>query len=92
MPTYSPWDRNAFLERLRTYRFVDKWSAKPVDVNEVEWARRGWSCVDKNRVRCGVCKREVVVKVELDEEQDSDISEFCLTIPHATMEGRLIGL
>ena len=80
------------MERLRTYRFVDKWSAKPVDVNEVEWARRGWSCIDKNRVRCGVCKREVVVKVELDEEQDSDISEFCLTIPSATMEGRLIGL
>ncbi|PWW76418.1 zf-C3HC-domain-containing protein [Tuber magnatum] len=75
LPTYSPWDRNAFLERLRTYRFVDKWSAKPTDVNEVKWARRGWSCVDKNRVRCGVCKREVVVKVELDEEQDSDITK-----------------
>jgi hypothetical protein len=75
-PTYSPWDRSAFLERLRSYRFVDKWSAKPSRVNEVAWASRGWSCVEKNRVRCGVCRREVVVKVELDEEQDSDISEF----------------
>jgi hypothetical protein len=67
--TYSPWDRDAFLERLSSFRFVDKWTAKPADVNEVAWARRGWVCCDKNRVRCNTCRKEVLVKVELDDEQ-----------------------
>lgn len=70
-PAYAPWDRAAFLDRLRTYRFVDKWGAKPAAVNEVAWAKRGWVCTDKNRVRCTVCRREVVVKVEVDEEVDA---------------------
>lgn len=68
-PAYAPWDRAQFLDRLRTYRFVDKWSVKPPAVNEVEWSRRGWVCVDKNRVRCTVCAKEVVVKVDADGDE-----------------------
>lgn len=76
-PAYAPWDRPQFLSRLKTFRFVDKWSAKPSAVNEVIWAKRGWVCVDKNRVRCTVCSREVVVKIDADddglfEDQDGD--------------------
>lgn len=76
-PAYAPWDRPQFLSRLKTFRFVDKWSAKPVAVNEVVWAKRGWVCVDKNRVRCTVCSRDVVVKIDADddgisEDQDGD--------------------
>jgi hypothetical protein len=67
--TYAPWDRDAFLERLSSFRFVDKWTAKPAAVNEVAWARRGWVCYDKNRVRCNTCRKELLVKVELDDEQ-----------------------
>lgn len=70
-PAYAPWDRAAFLERLRSYS-VDKWSAKPALVNEVVWAKRGWVCTEKNRVRCTVCMKEMVVKVEVDEEVDPD--------------------
>ncbi|KAI5814111.1 C3HC zinc finger-like-domain-containing protein [Pyronema omphalodes] len=66
--TYAPWDRDAFLNRLGTFRFVDKWSAKPTAVNEVAWSKRGWICVDKNRVRCVTCKNELLVKVESDDE------------------------
>lgn len=46
---------------------------KPDAINEVQWAKRGWSCVGKDRVKCvGGCGKEIVVKVEdewkLDEE------------------------
>ncbi|KAF8471281.1 C3HC zinc finger-like-domain-containing protein [Kalaharituber pfeilii] len=71
-PAYAPWDRPQFLSRLKTFRFVDKWTAKPAPVNEVVWAKRGWVCVDKNRVRCTVCSREVVVKIETDEAAEAD--------------------
>lgn len=76
-PAYAPWDRPQFLSRLKTFRFVDKWSAKPPAVNEVVWAKRGWVCVDKNRIRCTVCSRDVVVKIDADddglgEEEDGD--------------------
>lgn len=67
-PAYAPWDRNAFLARLSTYRFVDKWTAKPAAVNEVAWSKRGWVCIDKNRVMCTVCHRELLVKVEGEDD------------------------
>ncbi|KAG8532916.1 uncharacterized protein KY384_002794 [Bacidia gigantensis] len=64
-PNFAPWDREQFLQRLKTFRFVDKWAAKPEGVGEVEWAKRGWSCVGRERVRClGGCEGEVVVSLE----------------------------
>ncbi|EPS42028.1 hypothetical protein H072_4014 [Dactylellina haptotyla CBS 200.50] len=78
---YAPWDRNEFLQRLETFRSVSSWSSKPERVNEVEWAKRGWVCMQngKNRVRCtSHCGGELVVKVEFDgfevtsEEEEAD--------------------
>ncbi|KAK2740163.1 hypothetical protein FQN55_009004 [Onygenales sp. PD_40] len=72
-PNFVPWDRERFLERLETFRRVDRWSPKPPAINEVQWAKRGWSCVDVMRVECvGGCGRAVVVKLpeEADEEED----------------------
>ncbi|KAL3464038.1 C3HC zinc finger-like-domain-containing protein [Aspergillus heterothallicus] len=69
-PTFVPWDRDRFLERLETFRRVDRWSPKPSGVNEVEWAKRGWICTDVARVTCvGSCGGSLVVKIpdELDE-------------------------
>ncbi|KAL6230564.1 hypothetical protein BDW75DRAFT_222241 [Aspergillus navahoensis] len=69
-PSFVPWDRERFLERLETFRRVDRWSPKPSAVNEVEWAKRGWICTDVSRVTCvGGCGGSVVVKIpdELDE-------------------------
>lgn len=69
-PNFVPWDRERFLERLETFRRVDRWSPKPAAINEVEWAKRGWSCTDIMRVTCvGGCGSSVVVKLpdELDE-------------------------
>lgn len=77
-PNFVPWDRERFLERLETFRRVDKWSSKPPAVNEVEWAKRGWSCTDTERVSCvGGCGGSVVVKLpdELDELDGYDIEK-----------------
>ena len=75
-PNFAPWDRNQFLERLKTFRHVDKWLGKPGRINEVQWAKRGWSCVGRNTVRClGGCEVSIVIKVEedpLDTENQRD--------------------
>lgn len=43
--------------------------SKPEPINEVEWAKRGWRCVGKERVGCvGGCAKEVVIKLEEDPE------------------------
>lgn len=63
-PNFAPWDRTQFLQRLETFRHVDKWMGKPEKVNEVQWARRGWSCIGKERVGCvGGCEKEVVIQL-----------------------------
>lgn len=65
MPNFAPLDRGQFLSRLKTFRHVDKWASKPAEVNEVQWAKRGWSCVGKERVACvGGCGQELVVMLE----------------------------
>lgn len=69
-PTFVPWDRERFLERLETFRRVDRWSPKPSVISEVVWAKRGWICTDVSRVSCASgCGGSVVVKLpdELDE-------------------------
>lgn len=72
-PNFAPWDRMQFLQRLETFRHVDKWTGKPEKVNEVQWARRGWSCVGKERVGCvGGCGKEAVIKLEDDGTANQD--------------------
>ncbi|KAI4130934.1 MAG: hypothetical protein LQ347_003189 [Umbilicaria vellea] len=66
-PNFTPWDRGQFLDRLKTFRHVDKWMSKPEAINEVQWAKRGWRCVGKERAGCvGGCGKEVVIKLEED--------------------------
>lgn len=65
LPNFAPWDREQFLDRLKTFRHVDKWMSKPEQITEVQWAKRGWSCVGKERVGCvGGCETELVIKLE----------------------------
>lgn len=64
-PSFAPWSHDAFVKRLRTYSPVTMWHPKPDSVNEVEWAKRGWSCVETNTVACkGGCNQRVVVNVD----------------------------
>ncbi|KAI9869630.1 MAG: hypothetical protein M1830_005272, partial [Pleopsidium flavum] len=75
-PNFVPLDRGQFLARLKTFRHVDKWTSKPARVNEVQWAKRGWSCVGKERVGCvGGCGKELVIKLERMEEDTKEATE-----------------
>ncbi|MCJ1478415.1 hypothetical protein MMC13_007095 [Lambiella insularis] len=66
-PNYTPWDRNDFLERLKTFQDTYNWRDKPEKVNEVQWAKRGWRCVGRNRVACAGCGKQAVIILEHDE-------------------------
>ncbi|MCJ1400563.1 hypothetical protein MMC11_003769 [Xylographa trunciseda] len=69
-PAFTPWDREDFLRRLETFRHPYLWMTKPDKVNEVQWARRGWRCVGKDRVACSACHKELVMILEPDEPAD----------------------
>ncbi|MCJ1380124.1 hypothetical protein MMC17_003227 [Xylographa soralifera] len=69
-PPFTPWDREDFLRRLETFRFPYLWMTKPDNVNEVQWARRGWRCVGKDRVACSACRKELVMILEPEETAD----------------------
>ena len=80
-PNFSPWSHDMFLQRLRTFSSVSVWHPKPEGISEVEWAKRGWRCVDVNTVACkGGCERRVVVSIDVptriaSEEQDDGEDE-----------------
>ncbi|KAI0548643.1 zf-C3HC-domain-containing protein [Xylaria curta] len=61
-PRYCPSDRDELIRRLGTFQELTEWTPKPDQVNEIEWARRGWVCQGKERVRCTLCHKELVVK------------------------------
>ncbi|ORY61388.1 C3HC zinc finger-like-domain-containing protein [Pseudomassariella vexata] len=61
-PRYCPGDRDQLIRRLGTFQELTEWTPKPDKVNEIEWAKRGWVCQGKERVRCTLCSKELVVK------------------------------
>ncbi|KAJ5899509.1 hypothetical protein N7495_004253 [Penicillium taxi] len=66
-PAFAPWDRECFLERLETFRRVDRWTSKPPPINEVQWSKHGWVCSDVMRVGCvSGCGGSVVIKLPED--------------------------
>jgi hypothetical protein len=73
-PKYCPGDRDQLLRRLATFQEITDWAPKPDRVNEVEWARRGWVCQGKERVKCALCGRELVVKVNRKEVDGKEIA------------------
>ncbi|KAL5413987.1 hypothetical protein PMIN06_002008 [Paraphaeosphaeria minitans] len=61
---YQPYSQEQFLARLKTFADVKKWTNKPDAIDEVEWAKRGWSCDSWNTVACkGGCERRLVVRL-----------------------------
>ena len=65
LPNYAPWSHEAFLARLKSFSSVSLWHPKPEPINEVAWAKRGWSCADVNTVRCnGGCEIRLVVDLQ----------------------------
>ncbi|KAI1480988.1 zf-C3HC-domain-containing protein [Daldinia eschscholtzii] len=66
-PKYCPGDRDELIRRLGTFQELTEWTPKPDKVNEIEWAKRGWVCQGKERVRCTLCHKELVVKMNKKE-------------------------
>jgi hypothetical protein len=71
---YAPTDRGDLLKRLGTFQEITDWTPKPERVNEVEWAKRGWVCHGKETVRCLLCHRELVVKLNRKDVDGKEIS------------------
>ncbi|KAL6863660.1 C3HC zinc finger-like domain-containing protein [Trichoderma novae-zelandiae] len=69
---YSPGDREELLRRLATFQEITDWTPKPDRINEVEWAKRGWVCQGKERVRCLLCHKELVVKLRKEAAEGGD--------------------
>ena len=63
-PNFQPYSQEQFLERLKTFADVKKWTTKPDAISEVEWTKRGWSCDIWNTVACkNGCENRVAVKL-----------------------------
>jgi len=75
-PKYAPWDRTAFLQRLKSFSNLTDWTPKPSKVNEVEWAKRGWVCQKQERVRCSLCNMEILVKLNRKEVDGKEIPVY----------------
>ncbi|KID93172.1 c3hc zinc finger protein [Metarhizium guizhouense ARSEF 977] len=70
---YCPGDRDELLKRLATFQEITDWTPKPDKVNEIEWAKRGWICQGKEKVRCVLCHKELVVKLNRKEEEGKEV-------------------
>lgn len=75
---YSPADRQELLRRLATFQELTDWTPKPEPVSEIEWAKRGWVCQAKERVRCVLCHKELVVKLN---RKEVDGKEVAILVP-----------
>jgi hypothetical protein len=63
-PNFQPHSQEQFLSRVKTFADVKRWTTKPDAINEIEWAKRGWSCDTWNTVACkGGCEKRVAVKL-----------------------------
>lgn len=73
-PKYCPSDRKELLRRLATFQDLTDWAPKPDRVSEIEWAKRGWVCQGKERVRCALCNKELVMKLNKKEVDGKEVS------------------
>lgn len=71
---YCPGDREQLLRRLASFQEITSWTPKPDRVSEVEWAKRGWVCHGRERVRCASCHKELVVKLNRKEQDGKEVS------------------
>ncbi|KAI1772278.1 zf-C3HC-domain-containing protein [Hypoxylon cercidicola] len=72
-PKYCPGDRDELIRRLGTFQELTEWTPKPDKVNEIEWAKRGWVCQGKERVRCTLCAKELIVKINKREVDGKEV-------------------
>jgi hypothetical protein len=73
-PKYCPSDRDQLINRLATFQELTEWTPKPDRINEIEWAKRGWVCQGKERVRCTLCNKELVVRLNKKEVDGKEVT------------------
>lgn len=76
LSSFAPWDRDQLISRLSTFKNVF-WSQLPDELNELEWARRGW-VERKDSVRgveCNLCKARVEVIWDWEQLRDKILGE-----------------
>lgn len=73
-PRYCPGDRDELLKRLASFQELTDWTPKPDAVNEIQWAKRGWICQGKERVRCTLCNKELVVGLNRKEVEGQEVT------------------
>ncbi|KND88690.1 mRNA export factor rsm1 [Tolypocladium ophioglossoides CBS 100239] len=83
---YCPGDRDELLKRLATFQELTDWTPKPDRVNEVEWAKRGWICQGKEKVRWVLCHKELIVKLN---RKEVDGEEVPVLVP-SEIDGALV--
>lgn len=71
---YCPSDRGELVRRLATFQELTDWTFKPDRVSEIEWAKRGWVCKGKETVRCILCHKELVVKLNKKEVDGKEVA------------------
>ena len=72
---YAPWSRELLLKRLSTFADPHLWAVKPEAINELQWAKRGWICEDKETVACkGLCEQRLVIDLN-PSQRDNELSE-----------------
>jgi hypothetical protein len=72
--TYSPWSHEKFLARLKTFSNVTLWDPKPDSINEVAWAKRGWTVIAHNELSCKSCGERVLIKLDNHTYEEGDSS------------------
>ncbi|KHN95942.1 Zinc finger, C3HC-like protein [Metarhizium album ARSEF 1941] len=70
---YCPGDRDELLKRLATFQEITDWAPKPDRVSEIEWAKRGWICQGKEKVRCVLCHKELIVRLNRKESDGKEV-------------------
>ncbi|CAK7211923.1 hypothetical protein SBRCBS47491_001288 [Sporothrix bragantina] len=74
-PRYAPGDREQLLRRLATFQELTDWAPKPDRINEIEWAKRGWVCQGKERLRCTLCSKELVVQLGRSKSEETNAGD-----------------
>ncbi|KAI0026164.1 C3HC zinc finger-like-domain-containing protein [Xylariomycetidae sp. FL0641] len=72
-PKYCPGDRAELIRRLSTFQDLTVWTPKPEKVSEIEWAKKGWICQGKERVRCELCHKEAVVNANKRQVEGKEV-------------------
>ncbi|KAL1875871.1 hypothetical protein Daus18300_003062 [Diaporthe australafricana] len=91
-PKYCPADRDELLKRLASFQELTDWTPKPNPVAEVQWARRGWICQGKERVRCTLCNKELVVKLNRKEVDGREVAVLVPSEIEEALVARYVGL